>query len=469
MVVNNPTDQKLETGAMTSTEQQPQPSDAVKKPQRKKKKRNHGRRSKAIPLVRGATAASLVKKRESEAAATATSSPSSSSSRSGRRRKRSRQHNPNGGDANGGTEQQPPQKQPQKQRLFASTAESLAVISRFHTLNKRLEQNARDETISESDRLRRAEAIRKEQEEMGGIDRYQKASIYGARSSRFVCADWVVPLLRRDLLQPPRAAPGEVGAGRRRKLRILDVGAIDNQYYGKGYDDWLDAVPIDLCGGQHRSVLQIDFFDYAHAYCSGTDPYPAAAADTAAAAATPPAAALRPYDAVVLSLVLNFQGDPRKRGDMLALAADPRLLAPEGGMLFVALPSASLDNSRYCDRDRFVAVVTNPRFGLELTETKVSAKLVLMAFRRRRRRATGPPTAEAEADPPPPTPPYSYDPATKTFEYGDHEMKRLPAKPGTKRNNFAVILKSSRNRTTAAAAATTTTKAAPSSSFLSPS
>jgi len=108
-------------------------------------------------------------------------------------------------------------------------------------------------------------------------------------------------------------------------------------------------------------------------------------------------------------------------------------------MLFVALPSASLDNSRYCDRDRFVEVATNPRFRLELVESKVSAKLVLLAFRR---------TTDDDDDESSEPQRSCYDPATKTFEYGDHEMKRLPAKPGTNRNNFAVILKSSRNRTT---------------------
>ena len=151
----------------------------------------------------------------------------------------------------------------------------------------------------------------------------------------------------------------------------------------------------------------------------------------------------RPYDAVVVSLVLNFQGDPRKRGDMLALAADPRLLTPrQGGMLFVALPSACLDNSRYCDLERFVAVATNPLFRLELLEQKVSAKLVLLAFRR-----TGaPPRATTNLSKQRRQRPFCYDASTKTFEYGDHEMKRLPAKPGAKRNNFAVILKSSRNR-----------------------
>ena len=237
------------------------------------------------------------------------------------------------------------------------------------------------------------------------------------KSSKFVCADWVVPLLRH---QQPSA---------KNRLRILDVGAIDHQY--QGHEDWLDAVPIDLHGGQHESVLQVDFFDYAHAYCSGKDMYRSKVDSDSSFKQSRP----KPFDAIVMSLVLNFHGDPRKRGDMLALAADPRLLKlKEGGMLFVALPSASLENSRYCDLDRFIQIVCNPLFQLELVEQKTSAKLVLLAFTRT---ATAGNTKLKSC----------YNVSKKTFDYGDHEMKRLPAKPGTKRNNFAVILKSSHNRT----------------------
>jgi 25S rRNA (adenine2142-N1)-methyltransferase len=294
------------------------------------------------------------------------------------------------------------------------------VISKFHTLNKRLEQNERDETISEAERQTITRHIKTEQEAMGGLDRYQKASIYGAKSSKFVCADWVVPLLRKQK------------ASAEKHLRILDVGAIDNQY--QGHEDWLDAVPIDLHGGQHESVLQVDFFDYAHEYCSGTD-LSVTNSSSLFSTTTTTRQLPRPFDAIVMSLVLNFQGDPRKRGDMLALAADPRLLKiQQGGMLFVAVPSASLENSRYCDLDRFVEVVTNPLFRFELVEQKKSSKLILLAFRRAeignfKKRCC-------------------YNASKKTFDYRDHEMKRLhPAKPGTKRNNFAVILKSSHNRT----------------------
>ena len=452
----------------------------------KKKKKNKTKSTRApIPLVMGTTAASLAKKRA--AADRKESSGASRQSSTGRKRKRKARAS----EING-------------KHMFSSTAESLAVISEYHTLNKRLEQAENDESLSPEERQKSILELKKQQNAMGGLDRYQKASIYGAKSSKFVAADWVVPLLKKELEKEEeerRAAgaktttaksrPHKHSESRDRRLRILDVGAIDNQYYGKGYDDWLDAVPIDLHGGQHDSVLQVDFLDYAHEYCAGKDLAVAKSEgkakkekdandhrDESSLSPSPP----QPFDAIVMSLVLNFQGDPRKRGDMLALASDSRILKSSssedqvsssnriskgGGMLFVVLPSASLDNSRYCDLERFIEVTTNPLFQLELVEKKRSSKLTLLAFRRTTK-ASRQQKIEDEEDT---TNKYGgqqqramekssgkkqmreqnahcYDVDKKEFDYGNHEMKRLqPPKPGAKRNNFAVILKSCHNRT----------------------
>ena len=422
------------------------------------------RKKKCVPLIKGATASSLAK----QAAAAA-----SIASKSNKKRKRNRSNNNNNNTNNNDGQQQQKQQQKlkqkqqkQKQHTFSSTAESLKVISDYHTLNKRLEQNERDTTITDTKREAIANQLRKEQDDMGGLDRYQKASMYGAKSSKFVCADWVVPLLLQSMKQNQTQNNGN------NNIRILDVGAIDNQYQGAGYDEWLDAVPIDLHGGQHESVHQVDFFDYAHDYCAGKDR--AATSTTSSNSSSSKAAPKpKPFDAIVMSLVLNFQGDPRRRGDMIALAADPRLLKAINddnntdkdkmpGMLFIALPSASLDNSRYCDLERFIQVVTNPNFALELVETKQSSKLILLAFQRKRtqtgsrnkdssnRNSNVDVGIDIDSDVDSNTthaPGACYDVDNKTFEYGTHEMKRLqPPKPGVKRNNFAVILKSSKNR-----------------------
>ena len=369
-------------------------------------KKRKPKNKKPIPLVKGVTASSLAKNNKGSLQLL---------SRNQRRRKCKREEK----NSNSTTQHGEKEKHQEQQQLFSSTAESLAVISKFHTLNKRLEQIKRDTTLSAPELQRMIQTIQEEQDALGGLERYQKASIYGAQSSKFVCADWVVPMLQKKFLSKNTKGKG-------RRLRILDVGAIDNQYRSL---EWLDAVPIDLHGGQHESVIQVDFFDYAHEYCCGNDLSKSSnnsKQEVSAAAAPPP-----PFDAIVLSLVLNFQGDPRNRGDMLALAADPRILK-EGGLVYVALPAASLQNSRYCDVPRFVEVAAT--LGLEVFEEKTSSKLVLLAFCKQTTKGT---TKQ---------PHFIYATASKMFDYGEYEMKRLPAKAGTKRNNFAIILKSSQNR-----------------------
>eukprot|EP00979_Chaetoceros_neogracilis_P018773 scaffold11173_cov174-Chaetoceros_neogracile.AAC.1 len=50
---------------------------------------------------------------------------------------------------------------------FSNTSESLKLIRDYHTLNKRLEQNARDDGIDCQQRKQNAEKIRLEQQAMG--------------------------------------------------------------------------------------------------------------------------------------------------------------------------------------------------------------------------------------------------------------------------------------------------------------
>jgi 25S rRNA (adenine2142-N1)-methyltransferase len=299
---------------------------------------------------------------------------------------------------------------------FSSTAESLELIQAYHTLNKRLEQNARDESLTESKRRNNHKSIVEEQRALGGMEKYQLASMYGAKASKFVCARWVEPLLRTHSVDSVDVDSVEDVSKRtptptptpktKRRVCILDVGAIDNQYLSY---DWFDAVAIDL-NAQHDSVIQADFFDHAHAHI---------------------VAKKDAFDAVVLSLVLNFQGDPRRRGDMIALAADDRLLRVGSGLLFVALPSASLDNSRYCDEEHLIRLCKT--LCLEVVERKRSAKLTLLCFRRTTTGGGGGTTKSFQP----------YNASTKTFNYGKKEMGRPVAKSGKQRNNFAVMLKTS--------------------------
>lgn len=167
---------------------------------------------------------------------------------------------------------------------------------------------------------------------LGGLATYQKASkkgeeLHGACNT----STWVVRILCQLGRQPMSAekTPAEKDT-RPSALRLLDVGALSLNYQRQR---WIEARAIDLrsaCPG----VQAIDFFDLDEG-----EPL---------------------YDVVVLSLVVNFVGDARRRGDMVHKAA--RHLKPNG-LLFLILPLACVDNSRYCNQEKIQQLLND--FGLD--------------------------------------------------------------------------------------------------------
>lgn len=160
-----------------------------------------------------------------------------------------------------------------------------------------------------------------------------------APEHKFNAGKWVVSELRAA-----RAAESEKNSGAAEgKLRLLDVGAIKNQYLDHGA--WLDVTAIDL-NPQHPSVIKADFFEFSRecvvaatmrrirfAYqriCGGW--------------VVRPIRCREPFDVAVLSLVINFVGDPRRKGEMLVRC---QALVRDGGTLFIVLPLACVNNSRY--------------------------------------------------------------------------------------------------------------------------
>jgi hypothetical protein len=108
---------------------------------------------------------------------------------------------------------------------FGSIKESQALISRFHTLQKYLAAVDVDPTLlSEAAREKRRCEIRAKLEALGGLDAYQKASIFGAEadeSGAFNSGVWVKNELRNMGLLPPRSPA---------RLRLLDVGALQDHW-----------------------------------------------------------------------------------------------------------------------------------------------------------------------------------------------------------------------------------------------
>jgi 25S rRNA (adenine2142-N1)-methyltransferase len=84
------------------------------------------------------------------------------------------------------------------------------------------------------------------------------------------------------------------------------------------------------------------------------------------------------YDVVSLSLVLNFVGEAKQRGQMLLKAC--RLLQPDStGLLFVVLPRACVENSRYTNTKTMTDLAAT--MNLKLVEKHMSTRLVFMLFK----------------------------------------------------------------------------------------
>lgn len=143
--------------------------------------------------------------------------------------------------------------------------------------------------------------------QLGGIEAYQKASINGEALKSYNTSKWVLKSLKEKGFRKA-AVEGEPQTP---TLKTLDVGAINNHFKGV---KWMDLTPIDVrkasallpsvftvslevyqINPMDPGVIKCDFFDFA--------------------------APSKSFDIVVLSLVINYVGDARKRGLMLLRCA----------------------------------------------------------------------------------------------------------------------------------------------------
>ncbi|KAI7825854.1 hypothetical protein BX661DRAFT_124983, partial [Kickxella alabastrina] len=261
-------------------------------------------------------------------------------------------------------------------------------INHFHTLIKEYsklasKRQARGNDLSAEDMVsigERIEDVSREMAQMGGLDWYQKASLLGQCKQRGGdTSRWLVPKMR-DLGVDKR--PG--------KTRLLDVGALSCLNYAKERK-WIDVTPIDL-NSQEPGIYKQDFLDIE---LDSNAPVP-----------------LFPFEVICLSLVVNFIGDPARRGDMLKQAA--RLLAPEG-LLFLVLPLSCVANSRYLDDERLLEIMQF--LGFTQLHQNHTAKLAHYLYRLT---ASIPATASASGDEP------------------QFKKKMLHSAPG--RNNFSIVV-----------------------------
>ncbi|XP_066285745.1 uncharacterized protein [Branchiostoma lanceolatum] len=231
-------------------------------------------------------------------------------------------------------------KKKQKPKPITEVRVDRSVISKLHVLNKELDAVRSDQSLSRSTKQARANQLETEIQKIGGLDAYQAASKRGACChGNTTTSNWVIKQLKKFKVKP---------ATEETRLRLLDVGALDNHYQRHS---WLDCTAIDL-NPQTDSVIKADFFDYqVEEGCK--------------------------YDVVVLSLVINFVGDPKKRGDMLRHCCQ---VTKENGHLFVVLPLPCLSNSRYLTHKLFCDMLDS--LGFQKLSSHDSKRLSFFVFQK---------------------------------------------------------------------------------------
>ncbi|KAH8879405.1 hypothetical protein GQ53DRAFT_789334 [Thozetella sp. PMI_491] len=225
-----------------------------------------------------------------------------------------------------------------------------ALINTHHLLEKRREQ-----ATAKGDRTEAAR-VDAEISALGGLERYQQASLQGQRDDRGgdssrVLLQWLEPCLQ-----------GEKGAAAR-PLRMLEVGALSTQN-ACSKSGYFDIIRIDL-NSQGEGIIQQDFMER---------PLPRDHDER--------------FDIISLSLVLNFVPDPRQRGEMLRRTLDflhlpkhlPQHLKGYFPSLFLVLPAPCISNSRYLDEERLEAMMLS--FGYSKVASKATQRLVYYLWKR---------------------------------------------------------------------------------------
>lgn len=267
----------------------------------------------------------------------------------------------------------------QKPRSISRKA-TKALINSHHVLEKKKAQ-----ALSKGDAVTAA-AADAEIAALGGIEKYQQASLQGQRNDRGGDSSRVL----MEWLKPSTSHSDTLGGDR---LRMLEVGAlsITNECSRSGL---FDMERIDL-NSQNDGILQQDFMKR-----------PLPDSDSGR------------FDIISLSLVLNFVPDAAGRGSMLLRTLHflkERAAYPSSELqrvfpsLFLVLPAPCITNSRYMDENHLEVIMN--AIGYEKARTKLTQKLVYYLWTKQDK-----PAAESRA------------------------FKKVEIRPGPARNNFSIVL-----------------------------
>ncbi|KAJ5169134.1 25S rRNA (adenine(2142)-N(1))-methyltransferase [Penicillium canariense] len=211
----------------------------------------------------------------------------------------------------------------------------------------------------------------------GGLESYQTASKLGQSMDRGGdSSKLLIDWIKPQLDQWEPSFP---------KLRVLEVGALSTKNACSRTPS-LEVTRIDL-NSQEPGILKQDFMKR---------PLPSSEEER--------------FNIISLSLVLNYVPDATGRGDMLKRCV--QFLTSQCSIsfvptLFFVLPVACVDNSRYVTEKRLLDILAS--LGFHLVQSKRTNKLIYQLFN------------------------YTGQCSSRTF-------KKEMLNPGTKRNNFAIIL-----------------------------
>ncbi|KAK7951680.1 uncharacterized protein PG986_007408 [Apiospora aurea] len=226
------------------------------------------------------------------------------------------------------------------------------LINSIHVLEKRKAQAVAKRNVAE------VAKINAEIRALGGIEKYQQASLQGQRTDRGGDSSKVL----MEWLKPACAALKAAADG---PFRMLEVGALSttNECSSSGL---FSMERIDL-NSQGEGILQQDFMER---------PLPRDHSER--------------FDIISLSLVLNFVPDAAGRGSMLLRTLE-FLRKPVAGTdekldeflpsLFLVLPAPCVTNSRYTDEPTLEAIMNS--LGYVQTRSKITQKLVYYLWTRK--------------------------------------------------------------------------------------
>lgn len=257
------------------------------------------------------------------------------------------------------------------------------LINSLHLLEKKKAQ-----AIAKGDRAAET-AIDTEIAALGGIEKYQQASLQGQRLDRggdssHVLMGWL------------KSIGSEVFSSSGATLKMLEVGAlsITNACSKSGI---FDMERIDL-NSQNDGIKQQDFMKR-----------PLPKDDT------------ERFDIISLSLVLNFVPDAIGRGAMLLRTLDflkqpdmthPSELRDLFPSLFMVLPAPCVTNSRYMNESHMESIMST--LGYVKARSKITQKLVYYLWVRK-----------------------------SAIQSSSVTFKKLELRSGHSRNNFAVVIRGS--------------------------